>query len=304
MDYMKLGQSDLMVPRIGLGCLHIGEKSREDAAEVIRTALEVGINFFDHADIYLSEEPFREAVDHLGIRREDMILQSKAGIADNSYDFSYDYLMDALDGSLERLGTDYLDVFLLHRPDALMETTEVARFFEDARRMGKIRWLGVSNFNPGQIQLSFSEITGQDRPVTNQLQLSLTDAPMIAHSLNVNLAVPSGVDYSSNVLDYCRLNGITIQAWSPVRSNDLEDTFLGSEKFKDLNKVLTELAGQYEVQPETIAIAWILRHPAGIQPIIGTMSPGRIRSIIKAIDITLSRDEWYRLYSTAGHNMP
>lgn len=303
MEHIKLGHSDLMVPRIGLGCLNIGELSLEEAAEVIQTALSVGINFFDHADIYMSEEPFRKAVDHLGLRREDLILQSKAGIAENSYDFSYDYLMAALDGSLERLATDYLDVFLLHRPDALMEPAEVARFFEAARSMGKIRWLGVSNFNPGQIQLSFSKITSQDRPVANQLQLSLTDAPMIAHGLNVNLAVPSGVDYSGNALDYCRLNGITLQAWSPLRSNDLEASFLGSEKFRDLNQALDELAEQYQAAPETIAIAWILRHPAGIQPIIGTMTPERIRSIARAVDIPLTREEWYRLYSAAGHNL-
>ena len=303
MDYIKLGLSDLEVSRVGLGCLHIVEKRKEEAARVIQTAVDAGINFFDHADIYLSEEPFQEALQLTGIRREDLILQSKGGIAENSYDFSYEYLMNALDGSLKRLDTDYLDIYLLHRPDALMDTEEVARFFEDAKKMGKVRWLGVSNFNPGQIQLAFQNIKTQDRPVANQLQLSLTDAPMIAHSLNVNLSVPSGIDYSGNVLDYCRLQGITLQAWSPLRSDDLQATFLKSPKFQELNDALEELAESYNASPEAIAIAWILRHPAGIQPIIGTMTPDRIESIAKSTDIRLTRDEWYRLYSLAGHHM-
>lgn len=305
MDQIKLGSSDLTVSRIALGCMRMAKKSKEDAAAVLKAALDGGINFFDHADIYgggESEMRFKEALTHLGVPRHRVFLQSKCGISDESYDFSYDYILHAVEGSLTRLGTDYLDVLLLHRPDVLLEPEEVSRAFADLKRSGKVRWFGVSNQTPAKMELTFSKVTVQSEPVANQLQISLAHADLFTRDVNMNRAEPFAADHSGYVLDYCHTKGITIQAWSPLQYGNMIGCFIGSPEYKELNEKLAELAEEYQTALETIAIAWLIRHPAGIQPVIGTMTPQRITNICRAAKIRLTRKQWYGLYK-AGENL-
>lgn len=305
MNTIRLGHSTLNVSRIALGCMRMANKTVDEAAAVIDAALAGGINFFDHADIYgagESEIRFRDACDALNLQREDVFLQSKCGIRKGYYDFSYSHIMKSVDGILERLGTDYLDVLLLHRPDTLLEPDEVAEAFSELKAAGKVRWFGVSNQNPRQMELTFSRM--EERPVANQLQMSLEHADLVTNGLTVNMSPLYGADHSGYVLDYCRLNNVTVQAWSPLQFGMIEGSFMDAAGYNELNTKLTELAAAYDVAPEGIAIAWLLRHPAQIQPVIGTMTPERISNICNASDIQLSREEWYAIYQAAGHMLP
>ena len=231
-----------------------------------------------------------------------MILQSKCGIRDGFFDFSRDYILESVDGILARLDTDYLDVLLLHRPDALMEPYEVAEAFSRLEASGKVRHFGVSNMNPGQIELLKRSV---EQPlIFNQLQLSIMRSGMIDAGLNVNMKVPASVDHDGSVLDYCRLNDITIQAWSPFQYGFFEGVFIGNEKFPELNTALDRIASRYSVSSSVIAIAWILRHPAGIQTIVGTTKASRLEDMARAGDIEISREEWYEIYRAAGNVLP
>lgn len=301
----KITVRDILdIPSISLGCMRIPEDINHSRV-LIDTAMEEGINFFDHADIYgggQSERTFAKAVKELGIKREDIILQSKAGIRDGFFDFSKDHLLTSVDGILKRLDTDYLDVFLLHRPDTLMEPEEVAETFDILESSGKVKHFGVSNQNPMQIELLKRYV---NQPLLfNQLQLSITRSGMIDAGLNVNMKVPNSVNHDGSVLDYCRLNDITIQAWSPFQYGFFEGVFLNNDKFPELNRVIDRIAGKYSVTNSAIAVAWILRHPANIQTIIGTTNPQRLTDMAKATDVTLTREEWYELYRSAGNILP
>lgn len=305
MKTMKLGKSNLEVPQIGLGCMRItGLGSKAEVRSLIDAAMDQGINFFDHADIYAggeAEAVFGEAV--ADIPRDQMIIQTKCAIhPGTSYDFSKEHILKSVEGSLKRLNTDYVDVLLLHRPDTLMEPEEVAEAFETLEKQGKVRYFGVSNENAMQMELLNHYCGG--RIVADQLQLSIAHCDIIDSGLNVNVHNDAGANRDGSVLEYCRLKNITIQAWSPFQYGMFEGVFLGSEKFPELNKLIGELAEKYQVTDNAIAVAWILRHPARIQTIVGSTNKKRVTDICRAVDVKLTREEWYALYMAAGKQLP
>jgi predicted oxidoreductase len=305
MRTIKLGTSTLEVPVVAVGCMRINSLNKTEAEKFIQTALEEGANFFDHADIYgggTCEEIFADAI-HMNTNvREKIILQSKCGIRKGMFDFSKEHILESVDGILKRLRTEYLDILLLHRPDTLVEPDEVAEAFNILESSGKVRHFGVSNQTPMQIQLLKKSV--KQPLVANQLQLSITNATMISHGFNVNMENDAAVSRDESVLDYCRLNDITIQPWSPFQYGFFEGVFLGNDKFPVLNQAIDAVAKKYEVSNTTIAIAWLLRHPAHMQPVIGTMNIDRLRDCCKASDVYLSRQEWYEIYSAAGNVLP
>ncbi|OZB96228.1 aldo/keto reductase family oxidoreductase [Paenibacillus sp. XY044] len=305
MKTIKLGSSNLEVPAVAVGCMRINSLDKNEAERFVQTALEQGANFFDHADIYgggKCEEIFADAIHMNSDVREQIILQSKCGIRQGMFDFSKEHILNSVDGILKRLNTDYLDVLLLHRPDALVEPEEVAEAFDQLESSGKVRHFGVSNQNPMQIQLLQKFV--KQPIVANQLQLSITNATMISAGVNVNMENDSAVNRDGSVLDFCRLNDITVQPWSPFQYGFFEGVFLGNDKFPELNQKIDEIAGKYGVTNTTIAIAWLLRHPANMQPIIGTMNLERLQDCIKASDVTLTREEWYEIFRAAGNILP
>ncbi len=305
MKYLDLGGEKIRASEIALGCMRIANKSIKEAQELINTALEEGINFFDHADIYgggKSEEIFAEAIGMKANIREQIIIQTKCGIRRGYYDFSKEHILKSVDGSLKRLKTDYIDILLLHRPDTLIEPEEVAEAFSILHTSGKVRNFGVSNFHPLQIEL-LSKYLNQ-RIIVNQLQLSIAHTVMIDFGFNVNMKTEQAINRDGSILEYCRLKNITIQAWSPFQYGFFEGTFIGSGKFKELNEKINEIADKKGVPSIAIPIAWILRHPARIQPIVGTTNPSRLKDICKASDVELTREEWYELYRSAGNRLP
>jgi predicted oxidoreductase len=302
---INIPNSNLAVSAISLGCMRISQLSNKEIAQLIQTALDEGINFFDHADIYgggLSEEKFSEALPMTSQLREKMILQSKCGIRQGFFDFSKAHILEAVDGSLKRLRTDYLDVLLLHRPDALVEPEEVAEAFTILQDSGKVKYFGVSNQNPMQIELLTKFV--KQKILFNQLQFSITNTGMIDAGINVNMENAPSINRDGSILDYCRLNNITIQPWSPFQYGFFEGVFLDNEKFPELNQKINEIALAKGVTNSAIAIAWILRHPAQMQPIVGTTNSRRLKDICKASDITLTRQEWYSIYLAAGNKLP
>lgn len=305
MKTITLNNTNLSIPEIGMGCMRIVELENADAVKSwVDTALENGINFFDHADIYgkgRCEELFGKVL--TPSLREKIILQSKCSIRPGiAFDFSKEHILNSVDGILKRLNTEYLDILLLHRPDALMEPEEVADAFRILKENGKVRHFGVSNQTPMQMELLSKYC---DEPLLiNQLQLSIAHCPMINSGINANMYNDSGINRDGGVLEYCRLKDITIQAWSPFQYGMFEGVFLGNEKFAELNKVIDNLAEKYNVTNSAIAVAWILRHPAGIQTIVGTTNKDRIAQISKASEIRLTREEWYALYMAAGNKLP
>ena len=305
MRTIKLGSSSLEVPVVAVGCMRINSLEKPEAERFVQTALEEGANFFDHADIYGSgtcEEIFADAIHMNAEIREKIILQSKCGIRKGMFDFSKEYILESVDGILKRLNTEYLDVLLLHRPDALVEPEEVAEAFDSLEKSGKVRHFGVSNQNPMQIQLLQKFV--KQPLVANQLQLSITNANMISNGINVNMENDSAINRDGSILDFCRLNDITIQPWSPFQYGFFEGVFLGNDKFPELNQQIDEIAAKYEVSNTTIATAWLLRHPAHMQPVIGTMNIDRLKDCCKASEVQLTREEWYRIYRAAGNILP
>ena len=305
MRRLKLGHGQLCASEISLGCMRINSLETKEAERLINTAIDEGIDFFDHADIYgggKSEEVFSKAVGMSSSKRDRLIIQSKCGIRKNQYDFSKEHILNSVDGILKRLNTEYLDILALHRPDTLMEPEEVAEAFDQLHISGKVRYFGVSNFNPMQIELLNKYL--KHKIIINQLQLSLTNTGMIDSGFNVNTKFETSIDRDGSILEYCRLKDITIQAWSPFQYGFFEGVFLGSDKYTDINKKINELSEKYNVSDAAIAIAWILRHPAKIQPILGTTNADRLKSICKASQVDMSRTEWYELYLAAGNKLP
>lgn len=305
MNYITLPTTDFKVSEIILGCMRLHEKEPQIISELINTALDEGINFFDHADIYgngKSEELFAKAVDMSPRVREKFILQTKCGIREGFFDFSKEHILNSVNGSLKRLKTEFIDVLLLHRPDTLMEPLEVAEAFDILHKTGKVRYFGVSNQNPMQIELLKKFL--DHRIIVNQLQFSLTNTGMIDAGLNVNMEINPSINRDGGILEYCRLKDICIQAWSPFLFGFFEGVFIDHPKFPVLNKKMDEIAEKYGVSKNAIAIAWILRHPAGIQPVVGTTNAERLKSVCKASKIRLSRKEWYDLYLSAGNKLP
>lgn len=305
MKKLEIGTSGLQASEIVLGCMRMADLSNQEANRVIQNALDLGIDMFDHADIYgggRSEEIFAEAIEMNPSVREKMIIQTKCGIREGFFDFSKEHILASVERSLQRLKTDYIDILLLHRPDTLVEPEEVAEAFAELKQSGKVRHFGVSNHNPSQIEL-LKKYVEQDL-IANQLQLSLMFTPMIDAGLNVNMEHAPAIVRDGGVLDYSRLHDMTIQPWSPFQYGHFEGVFVDHDKFPEVNQKLEEYADKYQVTKSAIAIAWILRHPARMQPIVGTMNEGRLRNIVKASEITLSREEWYDLYRAAGNQLP
>lgn len=304
MRTIKLG--NLQVPTVAVGCMRINRIDKSEAEHFVQTALDIGANFFDHADIYgggVCEEIFADVIHMNASVREKMFLQSKCGIRPGvAFDFSKEHILEAVDGSLKRLKTDYLDVLLLHRSDALMEPEEVAEAFDILQSAGKVRNFGVSNQNPMQIQLLKKFV--KQPIIANQLQLSITNANMISQGIHVNMLDDQAVNRDGSVLDFCRINDITIQPWSPFQFGFFEGVFLGSDKFPELNAKIDEISAKYEVSGTTIAMAWLLRHPAQMQPVTGTMNSERLKDCVRAADIKLTREEWYEIYLSAGNILP
>ncbi|MDR1374029.1 MAG: aldo/keto reductase [Treponema sp.] len=306
MRTINLGLSGPAVPVIAVGCMRIDGIGKAGAEQFVKTALDLGANFFDHANVYgdgACEEIFATAIGMNSGVREKIILQSKCGIRKGiAFDFSKENVLSSTDGILKRLKTDYLDVLLLHRPDLLVEPEEVAEAFGILHAQGKVRNFGVSNQNPMQIELLRRYV--KQPIVANQLQLSIAHASMVSQGLHVNMADDKAVNRDGSILDYCRLHDITIQPWSPFQYGFFEGVFLGSDKFPQLNAKIDAIAGKYGVSNTTIAMAWLLRHPAKMQPVTGTMNPARLRDCVKAAEIRLSREEWYEIYLAAGNILP
>ncbi|MFN8375870.1 MAG: aldo/keto reductase [Anaerolineae bacterium] len=305
MKSIHIAGTDLDVSEISLGCMRISGMSSAEISHLIHTALDEGVTFFDHADIYgggQSEARFAEALDMNPTLRAKMHIQSKCGIRKGMFDFSKEHILNAVDGSLKRLRTEYLDVLLLHRPDALVEPEEVAEAFTILQDSGKVKYFGVSNQNPMQIELLTKFV--KQKIIFNQLQLSITNTGMIDAGITVNMEIDASIDRDGSILDYCRLKDITVQPWSPFQYGFFEGVFLDNPKFPELNAVIDRMAAEKGVANTAIAIAWLLRHPAKMQPIVGTTNAARLKDMCKASNITLTRQEWYEIYLAAGNILP
>lgn len=308
LKFIRWGNTDLEVSSLLLGCMRLKQLTVTEAEVLIRTAIEEGITYFDHADIYgqgVCEEIFAEAVQMSPRIRETMILQSKCGIRskENFYDLSKEHILQSVDGILKRLKTEYLDILLLHRPDPLVEPLEVAEAFDKLHSQGKVRYFGVSNHTPAQIELLQRALSC--KLVVNQIQLSIAHTPVIDSGVAFNTKLDQAMNRDSSVIDYCRLHDITLQAWSPFQPGFFQGTFIGDRtNFPELNDVLDELAEKYGVTSTAIAVAWIGRHPAGIQVVLGTTNPQRLKDACKSTDVSLTREEWYRVYKAAGNLIP
>ena len=291
------------VSEIALGCMRYNSMTEKEIGYLVDTALDAGINFFDHADIYgggQCEELFGNAL--TPERRSRMVLQSKCAIRPGKcYDFSKEHILESVEGSLKRLKTDHLDVLLLHRPDALMEPSEVAEAFESLRASGKVLSFGVSNMNPGQIEYLSAAV---GKISADQIQMSIAHCPAIDAGINFNIASDASCMRDGNILDYSRMKDITIQAWSPFQYGMFKGVFIGSEEYPKLNEVLTRLAKKYDTTENGIAAAWLLRIPGKMQVIIGSTNVQRILDCQKAAAIKLEREDWYELYLSAGKILP
>jgi predicted oxidoreductase len=311
MKTFTLPGTEIVAPNVVLGLMRIADKTDDEVRELVTTARDAGIDFLDHADVYGNElhgceRRFAEAMRLSPAERSELTIQTKAGIVRDGpyFDFSYEHIIESVEGSLEALGTDYIDILLLHRPDALVEPEEVARAFDELESSGKVRAFGVSNHTPRQIDLLKRYV--RQPIVANQLQLSITHAPIVSQGVAANMTAESQsvtLD-GGGILDYCRLNDITVQAWSPFQAGFFTGVFLGSPEYADLNAVIDRLAAAYDVPPIAIATAWITRHPARMQVVLGTTSPERVAGAAQGSDVPLTRAEWYELFRAAGHIVP
>ena len=305
MKTINLGGSGVMASAVAVGCMRINNMEVKELSAFIHSALDCGVNFFDHADIYgggQCETLFGKVLASEPGLRDKMILQSKCGIRPNMYDFSKEHILKSVDGILQRLQTDHLDFLLLHRPDALMEPDEVAEAFDQLEQSGKVLHFGVSNFSTRQFELLQSAL--KQKLLINQMQFGIMCTGILSHALEANTQFPNAADRDGEILDYCRLKGITIQAWSPFQYGFFEGVFLDNEKFPELNEKLRELSEKYGVSKSALAVAWIMRHPAKIQTILGTTKQARVKDICTACDIQLSREDWYQIYLAAGNKLP
>ena len=304
MKQIQLGASSQMVSSVILGCMRIN--GAKDPVKVIETAYDNGINFFDHADIYGGgecESIFADALAKTSLKREDLFIQTKCGIVPGvMFDFSKKHIIESVEGSLQRLKMDYVDALLLHRPDTLVDPSEVAEAFDELEKSGKVRHFGVSNQKPMQIDLLKKYV--KQPLLANQLQFGIKHTGMVDQGLQTNMEISGSIDYDHGILDYSRLKQMTIQAWSPYQYGYFEGVFIGNEKFPELNQKLSELAEKYQTTPTGLASSWILRHPANMQVIAGSMNLGRIEEIAKAADIVISREDWYDIYRAAGNVLP
>lgn len=304
MKNIKIG-GKFSTAAISLGCMRMGGLDEKRVDAIMDTALENGINFFDHADIYgkgMAEKVFGDYLKRNKNARDKMFIQTKCAIHDGQFDFSKEHILKSVDGSLERLGIDYVDVLLLHRPDTLMEPEEVAEAFDILEASGKVRYFGVSNQNMMQMELLKTCV--KQPLIANQLQFSVTEAGMVTSGMNVNMKNPESVMHDGSFLEYSRIKNITIQAWSPFQYGFFEGNFVNSDKYPELNKVIAEIGEKYGISKTGVAAAWILRHPANMQVIVGTMNPEHLKDVCDASDVVITRQEWYDIYRAAGHKLP
>ena len=304
MKFIEIG-GQISASAVSLGCMRMSGLEEKRVDEILDCAVENGINFFDHADIYGggdSERLFGAYLKRHKGAREGMFIQTKCAIHDGMYDFSKKHIIRSVEGSLSRLGVDYVDFLLLHRPDTLMEPEEVAEAFDALESSGTVRHFGVSNHNPMQIELLKTAVK---QPISvNQLQFSVTEAGMVTSGMNVNMKNAESEMHDGGVLEYSRIKKMTIQAWSPFQYGFFKGTFVDNDDFPELNKKLAEIGERYGLSKTGTAAAWILRHPANMQLIAGTMNPEHLTDICKASDVTLTRSEWYEIYRAAGHSLP
>ncbi|MCU1556905.1 MAG: aldo/keto reductase [Microbacteriaceae bacterium] len=309
MKTMTLPNTTLEASNIILGLMRIAPLTDDGIRSLVGAARDAGINFFDHADVYGGkphecERRFGEAVTFSPEERAAITIQSKVGIRSGFWDFSKEHILRSVDESLDALVTDYLDILLLHRPDALVEPDDVAEAFDALHAAGKVLNFGVSNHTPGQVELLKRSV--KQPLIVNQVQLSITHAPLIAAGVAANMAgLDQSIDRDNGILDYSRLNGMTLQAWSPFQKGFFDGVFLGDrETYAELNDVIDQLAQSYGVPPAAIAVAWITRHPANMQVVLGTTSVEHLRDSAAGSDVPLTREEWYRLFTAAGHILP
>jgi len=301
---------DVPASNVALGLMRIQDKTDDEVRTLVHTALDSGITVMDHADVYGDtlhgcEKRFAEAMQLTSSQREAMVIQSKAGIVREGpyFDFSAEHIVASVDASLKALDTDYLDLLLLHRPDALVEPEDVAKAFDELEAAGKVRAFGVSNHTPGQIDLLRKHV--KQPIVANQVQLSITHAPIIAQGTAMNMAgLDQSISRDNGIVDYCRLHDITLQAWSPFQAGFFTGPFLGNAEYPELNVVVDRLAAAYDVPALAIATAWITRHPARWQVVVGTTTPERVAAAAQGSEIPLTRSEWYELFRAAGHQVP
>ncbi len=305
MKIINLGKSDLKVPAIILGCMRISQMAEKEVAALVDAALERGVNFFDHADIYgggMSEQVFGNTVITSPAKREQLIIQSKCGIKQGEYDFSKEHILSSVDGILKRLNTDYLDILLLHRPDTLVEPEEVAAAFDSLYHCGKVRHFGMSNQNPYQLALLGAYI---NQPLlVNQVQFGVAHTGIIDAGINVNMQNDAATMRDGGILEYCRLHNITLQAWSPLQYGCFEGVVLDNDKFVQLNRVLEHIANEQSTDKSAVAIAWIMRHPANMQTILGTTNVDRLIKMLDAQNVQLTRQQWYEIYRSTGNKLP
>ncbi|HGQ8206964.1 TPA: aldo/keto reductase family oxidoreductase [Streptococcus pneumoniae] len=308
MRYITLGQDDKELSEIVLGMMRIKDKSVKEVEEFVETALSVGINAFDLADIYgrgRCEELLGLVLKNRPDLREKMWIQSKCGIRIEEFtyfDFSKDHIIKSVDGILQRLKIDHLDSLLLHRPDALMESDQVAEAFDLLYKQGKVRDFGVSNQNPMMMELLKKDV--KQPLAVNQLQLSVAFTPGFESAFHVNMEDSQAAMRDGSIFEYCKLHDVVIQAWSVLQFGYFKGNFVGNEKFQALNQVLDRLAIKYGVTSSTIAISWILRYPAKMQAVVGTTNPKHLREVSQAANFSLTRKEWYEIYLAAGNNLP
>lgn len=313
MRQIRIGNTNFTSSAIALGIMRMNKLTVDAAEQVLETTHDAGINYIDSSDIYghgKSEEIFGAVFAKSSLKRDDFYIQSKTGIYENKnldykttrYDFSKKHIISSVDGILTRMKIDYLDSLLLHRPDALMDPAEVAAAFDELQKEGKVRHFGVSNFNPMQVELLQAGLS--QRLSINQLQISVMHTGPIDFNIHTNMTDARSIDHDRGILDYSRLHQMTVQAWSPFQYGQIEGNFIGNPKFPEVNEALQKLADQKGVSKNAIAAAWILRHPAVDQVIIGTMTPAHLIDSAKGADISLSAQEWYDIYLAAGNDLP
>ena len=306
MKQITLGNSGPKVSRLALWLMRSSLYEAKEMETLLEKALELGIDFVDNADIYAwkncAEELYGQVMVNAPHLKEKFVVQTKCGICRGYYDSSYEHIMESVDTSLKRMNLDTIDVLLLHRPDALMEPEEIARAFDELQAAGKVKHFGVSNMSPSQME-KLKRCVKQEL-IVNQVQMSIVHAPLIDAGIYVNMKEDGALMRDGNLLDYVQTKGITLQAWSILQTGWKQGSFLDHPDYGPLNESLTRLCEQYGVTKAAVAVAWLLRHPAGIQPITGTTSPQHLEELAKAVDIQLTRPEWYELYLAAGRNLP
>lgn len=313
MEYTDIG--GIKASRLALGCMRIADKPLENVERLVNVALDIGINLFDHADIYgggRCESLYGELIKASPSLRRRMVIQTKCGIMSGRYDLGYNHITESVEGSLKRLNTDCIDILLLHRPDTLMRPEQIARAFDQLERDGKVLRFGVSNFSAMQIEYLQSVVN--QKLFIDQVQLSPTFCPIIDAGLNVNTASPAALDRDGGLLEYSRMRGVTLQTYGTMQCSFTDDTgyfYSGAfttdtakKKYFSLNFCLEGLAQKYGTTKQSVAVAWVLRHPANMQAVIGTTLDKHLAEYKDCCEVPLDGREWYEIYRAAGHTLP